>query len=116
MYYLLKIIISAILLVAISEISKRSSLVGGILASIPLMSVLAMIWMYIDDNKNIVGISELSTSIFWLVIPSLTLFISLPIFLKNGFSFYLSLGISILLTIFSYYLMILVLSKFGVKL
>lgn len=115
MYYVIKVIISAILLVAISEISKRSSFAGGILASIPLMSVFVMVWMYID-NKSIEGIAELSSSIFWLTIPSLVLFISLPMLLKKGFGFFPSLGISILITVIAYYLMILVLSKFGVKL
>lgn len=115
MYYFIKIIVSAVLLVAISEISKRSSFAGGILASIPLMSVLAMVWMYFD-NKSIDGIAELSTSIFWLVIPSLALFISLPILLKKGFSFFPSLGISIAVTVVCYYLMIMVLGKFGIKL
>lgn len=115
MYYALKILISAILLVAISEIAKRSSLAGGILASIPLTSVFAITWLYID-NKNIQKVSELSTSIFWLVIPSLALFISLPIFLKKGLSFYPSLAISVILTVVCYYIMILSLSKFGIKL
>ena len=88
---------------------------GGILASIPFLSVLAMVWMYVE-NKSIAGISELSTSIFYLVIPSLALFISLPILLKKGLSFFPSLGISILITVDSYYIMLLMLSKFGVKL
>jgi F0F1-type ATP synthase assembly protein I len=115
MYYILKVLVSAILIVIISEISKRSSLMGGILASIPFLSVLAMIWMYVE-NKSAEGISELSTSIFWLVIPSLALFISLPIFLKKGLSFFPSLGISLLITVVCYYLMILILYKFGIKL
>lgn len=114
-YYIAKIVISTILIVLISEISKRSSLMGSILASIPLISVLAMIWLYVDtgDNKKVI---ELSTSIFWLVIPSLTLFISLPIFLKKGFAFYSSMFISVGLTIIAYYLMIFILQKCSVKL
>ncbi len=115
MYYVLKIIISAVLLVAISEVSKRSSMMGGILASIPFVSVLAMVWMYVD-NKSTEGIAALSTSIFWLVIPSLALFISLPIFLKKGFSFFPSLGLSMAITVVCYYLMIVLLAKFGIKL
>lgn len=76
MYYLIKVLISAILIVLISEISKRNSLISSILASIPLVSVMAFIWIYID-TKNLETISKLSISIFWLVIPSLILFISL---------------------------------------
>ncbi|MCW8901501.1 MAG: DUF3147 family protein [Gammaproteobacteria bacterium] len=114
-YYTLKIIITTMLIVAISEISKRSTFIGAILASIPLVSVLAMIWLYID-TKNITKVSTLSTSVFWLVLPSLTLFISLPILLKQNINFYLSISISIFVTILSYWIMILILNHFGIKL
>lgn len=114
-YYIAKIIITTLLIVLISEISKRSTLIGSILASIPLMSVLAMTWLYVDtgDNGKVI---ELSTSIFWLVIPSLTLFVSLPLLIKKGFGFYPSMAISIVSTIIAYYLMILILEKFGIRL
>lgn len=113
MYYVIKVLISAVLIVAISELSKRSSLLGAILASIPLVSVMAFIWLYID-TKNIETISKLSISIFWLVIPSLVLFITLPILLKYV-NFYLALILSIALTAISYYIMILLLEKFNIS-
>ncbi len=78
-YYLTKLAITAVLIVLISEISRRSSLIGAILASIPLVSVLAMVWLYVD-TKDVEKISALATGIFWLVIPSLALFITLPVF------------------------------------
>ncbi len=90
-FYLIKIIVTTGLIVIISEIAKRSSLMGAILASIPLVSVLAMLWLYID-TKDVAKISSLSINIFWLVLPSLTLFISLPVLLKQGLNFYLSLA------------------------
>jgi hypothetical protein len=114
-YYLAKIVVTSLLIVAISEISKRSTLAGAILASIPLVSVLAMIWLYIGSH-DVNKISNLATSIFWLVLPSLALFISLPLLLKHGLNFYLSLGLSIALTAACYFLMIVVLEDFGVKL
>lgn len=113
MSYLIKVIISSILIVLISELSKKSSLLGGILASIPIISVFAIIWLYID-TQNIQKVSNLSNSIFWLVIPSLILFITLPLFLKMQINFYVSLFLSILLTILAYYLMIFTLGKFGI--
>ncbi|MBI4005368.1 MAG: DUF3147 family protein [Gammaproteobacteria bacterium] len=114
-YYLIKLIITAVLIVVISEISRRSSLIGAILASIPLVSVLAMLWLYIDTN-DAGKVSSLATGIFWLVIPSLALFISLPLLLKQGINFYLSMGISIATTIICYFLMITVLNHYGIKL
>ena len=114
-YFVVKIIITALLVVLIAEISKRSSLLASILASIPLVSVLAMIWLYID-TKDTDKISTLSTSIFWLVIPSLALFVTLPVLLRKEINFYISMGTSIVITVICYYLMITVLGKFGVKL
>ena len=72
LYYILKFTISALLIVAISEVSKRYSLAAGILASLPIISILAMIWLYVDTN-SIQKVSKLSTSIFWMVLPSLSL-------------------------------------------
>jgi hypothetical protein len=65
-HYIAKVFLTAILVVLISEISKRSSLIEAILASLPMVSILAFIWLYID-TKSVEKISELSTSIFWLV-------------------------------------------------
>lgn len=115
MYYILKVIISAILIVLISELSKSNSLFGAILASLPLVSILAFIWIFIDTGK-VEDISKLSISIFWLVIPSFVLFISLPIFLKYQINFYISLCFSIILTVIAYYLMINILKYFGITL
>ncbi len=114
-YYALKVFISALLIVAIAEISKRSSLLGSLLASIPLVSVLAIIWIYVD-TKDVEKISALSSSIFWLVIPSLALFITLPLLLRQGVAFYLSLGISIAITAICYWLMLAVLGYYNIKL
>ncbi|MBI3569505.1 MAG: DUF3147 family protein [Gammaproteobacteria bacterium] len=114
-YYITKIAVTTILIVLISEIAKRSSFIGAILASIPLVSVLAMIWLYID-TKDVSKVSALSSSVFWLVLPSLMLFIALPLLLKNGAGFYVSMIVSLGLTVFSYWLMILALGYFGVKL
>lgn len=114
-YYLAKIAITTVLIVAISEIARRSTLAGAILASIPLVSVLAMFWLYID-TKDINKISDLATSVFWLVLPSLALFVSLPLLLKQGLNFYLSMGISIGITVMCYFLMITILGHFGMKL
>jgi uncharacterized membrane protein (GlpM family) len=112
-YYIIKVVISATLIVSISEISKKSSLIGGILASVPLVSVLGMIWLYID-TQSAEKVSQFATSVFWLVIPSLSLFIVLPMFLKK-MSFYYALPISLVVMIVFYYLMILVLGKFGIE-
>lgn len=114
LYYGLKVILTSIIVVAVAEISKRSTLIGGILASLPLVSILAMIWLYID-TANTDKISHLSKYIFWLVLPSLSLFIALPVFLKWKVNFYLSLFISTTIMVILYLVMVLILKKFNIN-
>ncbi len=115
MYYAIKVAISAALIVLISEAGKRHTFLGALLASIPLVSVLAMVWLY-HDTKDAARVSALSTGVFWLVLPSLALFLVLPLLLRQGLHFYLSLAISIAVTIGCYAAMIKVLALFDVKL
>jgi hypothetical protein len=113
-YYIIKVLLSSVTIVAISEISKRSTLAGSILASIPIVSLLAFIWMYID-TKNIAKIADLSQGIFWLVIPSLLFFILFPVLLKKNVDFWLSLGISLTIMILGYFIMLFILKKAGIN-
>jgi len=113
-YYLVKIALTTVLVVLISEIAKRSTLMGAILASIPLVSVLAMIWLY-QETKDLSRISTLSTNVFWLVLPSLALFIALPLLLRQGIQFYFALSISLAITVACYGLMVMALNHFGIK-
>jgi len=107
-YYIVKVVISALIIVAVSEISKRNTTAGALLASLPLLSVLAFVWMYIETG-DVVKISEVSKDIFWLVIPSLVLFIALPVFLKLQINFYFSLLISSVLTAGAYIILLMIL-------
>ena len=63
---LIKYAISAGIIVAVSEISKRTTLIGALLASLPLTSVLAFIWLY-ADTRDATQIAGLSWAIFWLL-------------------------------------------------
>jgi hypothetical protein len=108
-----KIVVTAVLVVAVSEVAKRSSLLGAVLASIPLTSVLAMIWLYADTG-DAQKVADLATGSFWLVLPSLALFIALPLLLRAGWPFAPSLLASGALTVACYFLMLAVLKRFGV--
>ena len=112
-YYIIKVLLSSITIVAITEISKRSSLFGSIVASLPIVSLLAFVWMYID-TKDTVKIAQLSHGIFWLVIPSLLFFILFPFLLKKNIDFWFSLSISIVVMIISYFLMLFIFKKIGI--
>jgi hypothetical protein len=115
LYYALKVIISALLIVAISEIAKRSTGFAALVASLPLTSLLAFIWLHLEDSPPD-KIAELSTQIFWLVIPSLLLFLLLPLLLKYGLNFWVSLGISVAATAGCYIAFLPLLRRMGVGL
>jgi hypothetical protein len=114
-YYIVKIALTAVLVVLISEISKRSSFIGAVLASVPLTSVLAMLWLYLDTG-DAAKVSALAGSVFWLVLPSLALFVALSILLAQGVNFYLSLAASMAITAICYWAMVIVLRYYGVEL
>src|SRR5262249_55296636 len=112
---LVKIALTSVLVVAISEAAKRSTLLGAILASLPLTSLLAMIWLY-HDTRDTEQVAALATGIFWLVLPSLVLFVALPLLLRRGMPFVPSLLIAAALTVVSYFVMLKVLAWFGIEL
>ena len=114
MYYLLKIATSITLIILISEISKRNTFFGSLIASLPIISIISIIWFY-SDTKDIEKIINLSQGIFWLVIPSLLFFVILPFLLKNGISFYFSISISIISTIVAYFIQVVMLKYFNIK-
>jgi uncharacterized membrane protein (GlpM family) len=87
MHIAIKIIISALVITAVSEIGKRSSSVAAVLASLPLTSFLAMIWLY-QETKDLEKITSLSYGIFWAILPSFVFFLSLPLLIKFGFRFW----------------------------
>ena len=113
--YVVKIVVTAFVVVAISEVSKRSSFIGAVLASVPIVSVLAMIWLY-SDTRDVAQVAALARSVFWLVLPSLLLFLLLPILLTRGYPFYASLAASIGATIVAYLGAISLGRHFGIEL
>jgi hypothetical protein len=115
MYLILKFALSAAVIVAVSEIAKRSSPMAALIASLPLTSVLAMIWLYAETGDS-ARVAQLSSGIFWLVLPSLALFLVLPVLLRAGMGFYLSLTLAGLVTISAYGLMTLLLRQAGITL
>lgn len=113
-YYFAKIALSALIIVAVSEIAKRNSGFAALVASLPLTSLLAIIWLRFE-GAQVTQIAELSQQIFWLVLPSLILFLLLPVLLRYGLAFWLSLSLASAATILCYFLMIPLLRRFGVS-
>ncbi|MDD5388588.1 MAG: DUF3147 family protein [Gallionellaceae bacterium] len=110
-----KVAITAVLVAAISEIAKRYSGFAALLASLPLTSLLAFIWLHVEAAPP-EQIASLSIQVFWLVIPSLALFVLLAVLLRHGWQFWPSLGVACAGTVGLYFLLLPILRKAGVQL
>lgn len=114
-YYVIKVVVSALVIVMVSEIAKRNVAIAALVASLPLTSLLAFVWLRIEGSEGS-QIADLSQQIFWYVLPSLVLFSLLPFLLRSGLSFWLSFGISVSATILCYLLMIQLIRRMGITL
>ncbi|NIP30288.1 MAG: hypothetical protein GTO02_13645 [Candidatus Dadabacteria bacterium] len=114
-YYILKLIISALLIVLISEIAKKSSFIGALIASVPLISIIAIFWIYFD-TQDLGLIAKFSKNIFWLVLPSLIFFVIFPVLLKYQINFYISIFSSLSIMIICYFFMLKILSYYKINL
>ena len=114
LHYALKIALSAMVIVAVSEIAKRNTGLAALLAALPLTSILAFVWMHLEGSPG-AAIGALSSQIFWLVLPSLILFLTLPVLLRYGVNFWLSLALVLAATLACYIALLPLLRRFGVS-
>jgi hypothetical protein len=112
-YLLIKAAVSGIIVMAVSEVARRSPGLGGLIASLPLVSILAMIWLW-QDTADTERVAAQSEATFWFVLPSLPMFLVVPAMLRHGLGFWSALALSCLLTMGLYSLMIWALARFGV--
>lgn len=110
--YFIKVIISAIIIVIVSEISRFNVTIGGLIKALPLISILSIIWVYID-SRDVKVISQLSLSTFWYVLPTLPMFLILPLLLKYKINFYISLCIAMIIMIIGFIIISMILKKWG---
>ena len=116
MFYLVaKALISGIIVAAVSEIAKRSPGFGALVASLPLVSVLGMIWLW-RDKPDVETMALHSGATFWYVLPSLPMFLVLPALLRQGVPFWLSLLSGVVLTILLYFAMMWAGPRIGIRL
>jgi hypothetical protein len=113
-YFFLKALISGLLVAAASEIARRHAGFGALIASLPLVSVLGMIWLW-RDTADAPRMAEHSVATFFYVLPSLPMFLLIPLLLKRGIGFWPALGIGCLTTILLYALMVSLLTRFGIR-
>ena len=110
--YAAKIIVTVALVIAVSEIAKRSSAWGAVLASLPVTSLLAFVWLY-ADTRDAQAVASLSQSIFWLILASLPLFLILSGAIRRGVAFWPSLALACSATVVAYLLLAWLLARFN---
>jgi hypothetical protein len=115
LYLVIKAAISGIIVAAVSEIARRYPGWGGLVASLPLTSLLAMVWLW-RDSGDAGRVAELSASTLWFIIPSIPLFVTLPLLIRSGVSFWASMAIVVAGTLALYALMFWAAPRLGVRL
>ena len=115
LYLVIKAAISGVIVAAVSEIARRYPGWGGLVASLPLTSLLAMLWLW-RDTADPERVAELSVSTIWFFVPSVPLFIALPLLLRSGFGFWATMAICVIGTLALYALMFWAAPRLGLKL
>ncbi|MDO9222838.1 MAG: DUF3147 family protein [Caulobacter sp.] len=115
LYLVIKAGLSGVIVAVVSEISKRYPGFGGLIASLPLVSVLGMIWLW-RDTGDVRRLADHGEATFWFVLPSLPMFLLMPALLRRGLGFYPALAAGCMLTVSLYGLMLWAAPRFGLKL
>ncbi len=110
-----KALLSGAIVAAISEVSKRLPGLGGLIASLPLVSVLGMIWIW-GETRDTVRLATHAEATFWFVLPSLPMFLAIPAMLRRGWDFWPALLVGCAMTMALYALMLWAGPRFGLKL
>lgn len=113
-YLIVKAVLSGILILIVSEVAQRSPGIGGLIASLPLISVMAIIWLW-RDTADIERIATHAEATFWYVLPSLPMFLVLPALLRAGAGFWPSLAMSCALTMVLYVATLWFLPRVGIN-
>lgn len=114
-YLVIKALLSGAIVAVVSEVSRRYPGLGGLVASLPLVSVLSMIWLW-RDTGDPERMAAHATATFWFVLPSLPMFLLIPALLKRGVAFWPALAAGCMLTIALYALMTWLAPKAGLRL
>lgn len=112
--FAIKILLTSILIVTISEVGKRNSIMAAVYASLPLTTILAMVWLYLDTS-DAQKVSTLSWNVLIAVIPSHIFLIAFPLLVRFGVNFWISLTISMVLTAIAYWVYVVALKHFGIN-
>ncbi|MEH6756339.1 MAG: DUF3147 family protein [Parasphingorhabdus sp.] len=113
--FIVRAIVSGVIVAIVAIIARRYPAMGALVASLPLISILAMIWLWRDTGDTELLAGHVQATFFY-VIPSLPMFLVIPILLRQGINFWASLSVGVLLTIILYIATIPIAARFGIKL
>ncbi len=115
LYLVVKAALSGIIIAIASEVARRLPALGALILSLPLVSILAFIWLW-QDSGDSERVAALAQSTFWYVLPTLPMFLLLPLLLRHGTAFWPALAACCALAFALYLVTVWVLGKFGVAL
>ena len=115
LYLSIKAALSGVIIAVVSEVARRSPTLGALIVSLPLVSILGIIWLW-HDTSDAERIAAHAQSTFWYVLPTLPMFLVMPAMLRHGAGFWPTLAASCVLTFLLYLCTIWVLGKFNVTL
>jgi len=108
-----KILLTALIIFSVAQVSERSTIMAAVLASIPIVSVLSMMLMF-HEGQTALEISAFARDIVWLLIPSLLIFIVMPWLIESrGWEFYPALAAGLSSTVVGYFVMVQLMERFG---
>jgi len=113
-YLIFKYLVTAGVVVLVSEFAKRSDKLGGLIAALPLVTLLTLIWLYVEKQPTS-KIANHAYYTFWYVIPTLPIFLLFPHLLAK-YSFWTAFVVSVLFTILLFIVYVAVLKRFGIHL
>jgi hypothetical protein len=114
-YFIVKCLLSGIIIAVVSEVARRSPSFGALIVSLPLVSLLGIIWLW-RDTGDVGRIADHAESTFWYVLPSLPMFLVVPAMLRSGIGFWSSLTAGCVLTVLLYVATAWALARFGISL
>ena len=115
LYLIAKAAVSGVLIALISEVARKNPGWGGLLASLPLVSLMAMVWLW-RDTHDPQRVADQAISTFWFVLPSLPLFMVLPLLIRAGWGFWPAILLSCLVTLVLYAGMFALSARLGIRL
>jgi hypothetical protein len=113
--FVTRALLSGLIIALIALIGRKAPAVAALVASLPLISILGMVWLWRDTEDSGL-LADHAEATFWYVLPSLPMFLLIPWMLRSGYSFWLALGAAVVITVLLYLATIGIAARFGVRL